>query len=78
MNNRESACICLNSEREGHVLETPHRNLCWKNNFSSPIEELKYLSLKNPDRSICPHLNINSVNFKSALLSGILKTTLMH
>ena len=45
-----------------------------KNNFTSPKEELNNLRLKNLNRLICAHLNINSVRNKFELLSGIIKT----
>ena len=57
----------INSERENHVLETPAGNLCRKNNFTSPKEELKNLRLKNPDKLICAQLNINSVRDQSQI-----------
>ena len=63
----------LNSERKSHVLETPDRDLCRKNKFTSPKEELNNLRLKNPNRLICAHLNINSVRNKFDLLSDIIK-----
>ena len=63
----------LNSERESHVLETLDRDLSRKNNFTSPKEELNNLRLKNPNRLICAHLNINSVRNKFDLLSDIIK-----
>ena len=72
----------LNSERESHVLETPDRDICRKNNFTSPKEELNNLRLKNPNRLICvrfanrlicAHLNKNSVRNKFYLLSDIIK-----
>ena len=66
----------LNSEREIHVLETPNRNLCRKNNFTSPKEELNNLRLKNPNRLICAHLNINFVRKKFKLLSDIIKNNI--
>ena len=66
----------LNSERESHVLETPERNLCRKNNFTSPKEELNNLRLKNPNNLICDHLNVNSVRNKLELLSDIIKNNI--
>ena len=56
----------LNSERESHVLETPDRDICRK-------EEPNNLRLKNPNRLICAHLNKNSVRNKFYLLSDIIK-----
>ena len=38
--------VNLNSERKSHVLETPDRDLCRKNSFTSPEEELNNLRLK--------------------------------
>ena len=61
----------LNSEKEGHILETLDRDLLQKNNFTSPKEELNNLRLINPNRLICPHLNINSVRNKFDLLIDI-------
>ena len=66
----------LNSERESHVLETLDRDLSRKNNFTSPKEELNNLRLKNPNRLICAHLNINSVRNKFDLLSNIIKNNI--
>ena len=66
----------LNSERESHVLETLDRDLSRKNNFTSPKEELNNLRLKNPNRLICAHLNINSVRNKFDLLSDIIKNNI--
>ena len=67
----------LNSKRESHVLETPNRNFCRKNNFTSRTkEELNNLRLKNPNRLICAHLNINSVRNKFDLLSDIIKNNI--
>ena len=66
----------LNFERESHVLETPDRNLCRKNNFTSPKEKLNNLRLKNPNRLICAHLNINSIRNKFELLSNIVKNNI--
>ena len=66
----------LNSERESHVLETLDRDLSRKNNFTSPKEELNHLRLKNPNRLICAHLNINSVRNKFNLLSDIIKNNM--
>ena len=66
----------LNSERKSHVLETPDRDLCRKNKFTSPKEELNNLRLKNPNRLICAHLNINSVRNKFDLLSDIIKNNI--
>ena len=66
----------LNSERESHVFETLDRNLCRKNNFINPKEELNDLRLKNPNRFICAHLNINSVRNKFNLLSDIIKNNI--
>ena len=66
----------LNSEKESHVLETPDRNLCRKNHFTSPKEELNNLRLKNPNRLICPHLKINSVRNKFDLLSDIIRNNI--
>ena len=62
----------LNSERESHILETPDRNLCRKNNFTSPKEEPNNPRLRNPNRLICAHLNMNSVKNKFELLSDII------
>ena len=62
----------LYSERESHILETPDRNLCRKNNFTSPKEEPNNLRLRNPSRLICAHLNMNSVKNKFELLSYII------
>ena len=74
--------VNLNSEKESHVLETPDRNLCRKNDFTSPKEELNNLRLnlrlKNPNRLICAHLNKNSVRNKFDLLSDLLKTTSIY
>ena len=64
----------LNSERESHVLETLDRDFYRKNNFTSPKEEFNNMRLKNPNRLICAHLNINSVRNKFDLLSGIIKS----
>ena len=58
------------------VLETPDRNPCRKNNFTSPKEEFNDLRLKNPNRLICAHLNINSVRNKFYLLSDIIKNNI--
>ena len=66
----------LNSERESHVLETRDRDLSRKNNFTSPKEDLNNLRLKNPNRLICAHLNINSVRNKFDLLSDIIKNNI--
>ena len=66
----------LNSERESHVLETLDRDLSRKNNFTSSKEELNNLRLKNPNRLICAHLNINSVRNKFDLLSDIIKNNI--
>ena len=66
----------LNSERESHVLETLDRDLSRKNNFTNPKEELNNLRLKNPNRLICAHLNINSVRNKFDLLSDIIKNNI--
>ena len=63
----------LNSERQSHVPETLDRDLSQKNNFTSPKEEINNLRLKNPNRLICAHLNINSVRNKFNLLSDIIK-----
>ena len=59
-----------NSEIESHVLETLDRDLCRKNNFTSPKEEINNLRLKNPNRLICAPLNINYVRNKFDLLTG--------
>ena len=66
----------LNSERENHVLETPDRNLCRKNNCTSPKEKLNNLRLKNPNRLIYAHLNINSVRNNFDLLNDIIKNNI--
>ena len=66
----------LNSERESHVLETLDRDLSRKNNFTSPNQEPNNLRLKNPNRLICAHLNINSVRNKFDLLSDIIKNNI--
>ena len=63
----------LNSERESHVLETPDRNLCRNNSFTSPKEELNNLRLENPNTLICAHVNINSVRNKFDLLNDSIK-----
>ena len=65
-----------NSEIESHVLETLDRDLCRKNNFTSPKEEINNLRLKNPNRLICAPLNINSVRNKFDLLSDIVKNNI--
>ena len=66
----------LNSERKSHVPETPDKNICRKNSFISPKEEVKNLRLKCPNRLICPHLNINPVRNKVELLSDIIKNNI--
>ena len=66
----------LNSEIESHVLGTPDRNLCRKNNFRSPKEELNNRRLKNFNRLICTHLNIDSVRNIFYLLSDIIKNNI--
>ena len=68
--------VNLNSERESHVLETLDRHLSRENNFTNPKEELNNLRLKNPNRLICAHLNINSVRNKFDLLSDIIKNNI--
>ena len=68
--------VSLNSERESHVLETLDRDLSRKNNFTSSKEELNNLRLKNPNRLICAHLNINSVKNKFDLLSDIIENNI--
>ena len=66
--------MSLNSERVlSHVLETPDRNLFRINVFVSPKEELNNLRLKNPNRLIFGHLNINSVRNNFDLLGDIIK-----
>ena len=66
--------MSLNSERVlSHVPETPDRNLFRINAFVSPKEELNNLRLKNPNRLIFGHLNINSVRKKFHLLVDIIK-----
>ena len=66
----------LNSERESHVLETLNRDPSRKNNFTSPKEELNNLRLKNLNRLICAHLNINSVINTFDLLSYFIKNNI--
>ena len=66
----------LNSERKNHVPETPDKNICRKNSFISPKEEVKNLRLKCSNRLICPHLNINPVRNKVELLSDIIKNNI--
>ena len=66
--------MSLNSERVlSHVPETLDRNLFRINVFVSPKEELNNLRLKNPNRLIFGHLNINSVRNKFDLLGDIIK-----
>ena len=64
--------VHLNSERESHAKETLESNLS-NNELTSPEEQLHNLRLKNPNRLICAHLNINSLRNKFDLLANIIK-----
>ena len=66
----------LNSERESHVLETLDRDPSRKIILKAPKEEFDILRLKNPNRLICAHLNINFVRNKIDLLSDIIKNNI--
>ena len=66
----------LNSERESHVLETLDRDPSRKIILQAPKEEFNNLRLKNPNRLICAHLNINFVRNKIDLLSDIIKNNI--
>ena len=64
--------VHLNSEREGHAKETIESNLS-NNDLTSLEDELHNLRLKNPNRLIFAHLNINSLRNKFDLLANIIK-----
>ena len=51
-------------------------NLSLSSDITSPKEELTYLRLRNPNRLICIHLNINSVRSNFDLLADILKNNI--
>ena len=60
----------LNAERESHVPETPHRDLCLLQTLK------KNLRLKNASRLVWAYLNINSVRNKFNLLTDIIKNNI--
>ena len=64
--------VHLNSERESHAKETLESNLS-HNDPTSPDDQLHNLRLKNPNRLIFSHLNINSLRNKFDLLANIVK-----
>ena len=66
----------LDSERESHVLETIDRDPSRKLILQAPKEEFNNLRLKNPNRLICAHLNINFVRNKIDYLSDIIKNNI--
>ena len=66
----------LNLERESHFLGTPDGDLCRKNNLTNPKEQLNNLILKDPNRLICYHSNINSVRNRFDFLGDIIKNNI--
>ena len=60
--------------RQCYKHETSNTNFVLSNNLTNPKEELDNLRLKNPNRLICAHLNINSVRNKFDLLAEIIKS----
>ena len=64
--------VQLNSERENHAKETLESILS-NNDLTSPEDQLHNLRLKNPNRLIFAHLNINSLRNKFDLLANIVK-----
>ena len=63
----------LNFEREAHGLESPDKIFCRGNSFTNPKNKLNNMRLKNRNRLICAHLNINPVRNKFELLSDIVR-----
>ena len=66
----------LTSERYSHVPETPDRNSCRRNSFTSPKEEVNDLGLENSSRLICANLNVNYLRNKFKLLSYVIKNNI--
>ena len=62
----------MHSERKSHAKETLESNLS-NNDLTSPEDQLHNLRLKNPNRLIFAHLNINSLRNKFDLLTNIVK-----
>ena len=62
--------MIVNSERVRHCVETSESE---NNNNYDPKVELRNLRLKNPNRLICAHLNINSIRNKFESLTNIIK-----
>ena len=62
--------MLVNSERVCHSVETSQSE---SNDTFDPKIELRNLRLKNHNRLICAHLNINSVRNKFELLINIIK-----
>ena len=59
-----------------HEHETSNTNFVLSSNLTNPMEELDNLRLKNPNRLIFAHLNINSVRNKFDLLAEIIKSNI--